>query len=194
MDRFEPARLKELRKQGSLSVAEMARRLDMSVAQLHRLEKGERRLTVDTLLKICQVLGTNASNLFWEPTEVPITGIINEEYEVLPLPPNSEHHVQVPAQIPNASELAAVRWQASGHISRISGHLAFYYVHENGIPDNAWQNRCLIVREDGSQCLGWLIDQDGVTHIDNPDGRTQFGVSVSWASPILAVVPPFVFT
>jgi repressor LexA len=193
MEKFDAQRLKQLRLQKSLTVVEMARRLDMSVAQIHRLEKGERRLTVDVLLKVCEELGVDVSQLFATPAKVPITGIINESYEVMPPPPNSDHSVWIPAGIPNPEKLAALRWETVGHISRISGHLAFYYAHEAGIPDNAWDNRCLIVRKDKSQCMGWLIRKDGVTHIDNPDGRSQFSVDVTWASPIMAVVPPFVF-
>jgi transcriptional regulator with XRE-family HTH domain len=192
MEKFDPSRLKQMRLQKSLSVTEMASRLEMSAAQVHRLEKGERRLTVDVLLKVCYELGIDVGQLFTSPSKIPITGIINEDFDVQALPPNSEHSVWVPASIPNPENLAAVRWEASGHISRISGHLAFYYTHQAGIPEQAWNNRCLIVLEDKIQCLGWLIEQDGVTHIDNPDGRTKFNVDVLWASPIVAVVPPFV--
>jgi len=193
MVKFDPRKLKDLRVQQGVSVAEMAEKLGVSVQQAHRLEKGERRLTVDMLLAFCDVLDINVGHIFSQPAEVPITGIINELYEVLACPPNTPHTISVPAIVPNNKNLAALRWQASGHISRISGQLAFYYLHPNGIPDNAWDNRCLLVRQDGSQCVGWLISQDGVTHIDNPDGRTQFNVEVAWASPILAVAPPFVF-
>ena len=193
MVKFDPRKLKELRIQKGMSVAEMAEKLGVSVQQAHRLEKGERRLTVDVLLAFCNELDVNVGHIFSQPVEVPITGIINELYEVLACPPNSPRVVRVPALVPDNTNLAAVRWHASGHISRISGQLAFYYLHRDGIPDNAWGNRCLIVRQDGNQYIGWLISQDGVTHIENPEGRTQFNVEVTWASPILAVAPPFVF-
>ncbi len=193
MVKFDANKLKELRVQKGVSVAEIAQKLGVSVQQAHRLEKGERRLSVDALLAFCETLEVDIGYLFSQSTEVPITGIINELYEVLARPPDSPHKIKIPALVPNGENLAAVRWLASGNISRISGHLAFYYVHHKGIPDNAWNNRCLIVRQDGSQCIGWLVTQDGVTHIDNPDGRTQFNIDVAWASPILAVAPPFMF-
>ena len=139
--KFDPEKLKELRVQKGVSVAEMAEKLGVSVQQAHRLEKGERRLTVDMLIAFCNELDVNVGHIFSQPAEVPITGIINELYEVLACPPNSPHMVRVPALVPDNTNLAAIRWQASGHISRISGQLAFYYSHHNGIPDNAWGNR-----------------------------------------------------
>ena len=89
MVNFDPKKLKELRIQKSVSVTEMAEKLGVSVQQAHRLEKGERRLTVDMLLAFCNELDVDVSHLFSQPAEVPITGIINELYEVLACPPNT---------------------------------------------------------------------------------------------------------
>ena len=41
MVKFNPGKLKELRVQKGVSVAEMAEKLGVSVQQAHRLEKGE---------------------------------------------------------------------------------------------------------------------------------------------------------
>ena len=101
MVKFDPEKLKELREQKGVSVAEMAEKLGVSVQQAHRLEKGERRLTVDMLLAFCNELDVNVGHIFSQPAEVPITGIINELYEVLACPPNSPHMVRVPALVPD---------------------------------------------------------------------------------------------
>ena len=71
------------------------------------------------------------------------------------------------------------------------GHYMFYYAHDDGVPEHAWSSRCLLLLEDGRQRIGWPIQDGASAHIDNHEGRTEFNVELIWASPILAVVPPF---
>ena len=190
MDHFDSLRLKSLRKQRLIGVVDMAKLLKISVAQLHRLENGQRRLTVDTLLAYCAVLEIEMAELFAKHSVIAITGVINSEYEVLPTPPDSVRQILLPAIVPDINRVAALRWEPDGKISRMHGHVMLYYAHNEGIPDNAWETRCLIVTEDGSQCTGWPIDGGTATHIENPEGRTQFNVKIKWASSILAVLAP----
>ena len=192
MNTFPPYRLKQLRTLRSMSASDLAEKLQVSVAQIHRLENGQRRLTVDTLLAYCSVLDFEVSQLFSGTSDVPITGIVNTEYQVLPTPPDSVHQIALPPIVPDIARVAGLRWEPGGAISRMFGHVLLYYTHDSGVGEEASGNRCLIVREDGTQCLGWPVIENGVTHIDNPDGRVEFNVNIRWASPILAVIPPFV--
>ncbi|MFT7220306.1 MAG: transcriptional regulator with XRE-family HTH domain [Candidatus Azotimanducaceae bacterium] len=190
MDQFDPERLKQLRKQRGISVADVAGALGVSVAQVHRLENGQRRLTVDTLIQYCDVLELELCQLFAQQIDIAVTGVVNSDYEVLPTPPDSVHQIALPAILPDIDQVAALRWEPGGKISRMHGHILLYYSHSNGVPRNAWETRCLIVRADGSQCTGWPINGETATHIENPEGRTQFNVDIIWASPILAVLAP----
>lgn len=192
MEKFQPYRLTELRRFRSVSAAELARRLKVSVAQVHRLEKGERRLTVDMLMAYCDALELEVSQLFSRSTRISITGVVGTDYEVMPTPPDSIHQISLPPIIPDITRVAGLRWEPGGQISRMFGHVLLYYAHDQGIGENAWNNRCLIVRDDGTQCVGWPVNENDTIHIDNPEGRTQFSVGIRWASPILAVLPPFV--
>lgn len=190
MDSFDPAKLKQLRKVRKVSVADMATALDVSVAQVHRLENGERRLTVNTLIQYCNVLDMDLCQLFAEHREIPVTGVVNSDYEVLPTPPQSAQQISLPAILPGINQIAAVRWEPSGHISGMAGHILLYYSHSEGVPDRAWGTRCLIARDDGALYLGWPMNDQTAKHIEIPEGRTQFNVTLSWASPILAVLSP----
>lgn len=190
MDSFDPVKLRQLRKVRKISVADMAAALDVSVAQIHRLENGERRLTVNTLIQYCNILDLDMCQLFAEHREIPVRGVVNGEYEVLPTPPQSVQQISLPAILPGINRIEALRWEPSGRISAMAGHVLLYYSHDDGVPERAWGNRCLISRKDGSQCLGWPIRDQSATHIDSPEGRTQFNVGLEWASPILAVLSP----
>ncbi|MBO6703748.1 MAG: helix-turn-helix transcriptional regulator [Pseudomonadales bacterium] len=190
MDNFNPITLKLLRKQRRISVADIATAMDVSVAQIHRLENGERRLTVDTLLRFCNVLDLDICQLFAEHRKIPVNGIVNSDYEVLPTPPQSEQQISLPAILPGINRVAALRWEPSGHISGMAGHILLYYNHHEGIPERAWGTRCFIAKRDGYQCVGWPMKDESATHIEIPEGRTQFNVELEWASPILAVLAP----
>lgn len=190
MDNFDPTRLKLLRKQRKISVAHVASALDVSVAQIHRIENGQRRLTVDTLLHYCKVLDLDMCQLFAEQRNITVTGIVSSDYEVLPTPPQSIQQISLPAILPGINRVAALRWEPKGHIAGMDGHILLYYQHDDGVPNRAWDTRCLIVKRDGTQCIGWPIRDKLATHIDIPEGRTQFNVDLEWASPILAVLSP----
>jgi hypothetical protein len=75
--------------------------------------------------------------------------------------------------------------------STMKDHLMFFRVDTESIPDVAWGQRCIIRRSNGSQRIGWLIGKDGQIHINESFGDAEFNADVIWASPILAVVPPF---
>lgn len=191
MTNFDPGRLRELRQQSGLSMAAIARKLNVSPAQVHRLEKGQRRITVDMLLQYCDALGVDISRLFAAEITVPIIAVADAEYEVLPLPPNTEYLTRAPNIVPDPHRLAAVRWEPTGRIARMFGHLLFFYADTQGVPDEAWGHRCVIRREQGTQRLGWPIRDGDRTHIDGTEGKVEFNADIVWASPILAVVPPF---
>lgn len=190
MEHFNPGTLKLLRKQRRIRVADMADAMGVSVAQIHRLENGERRLTVDTLLQFCKVLDIDMCQLFAAHREIPVTGVINSVYEVLPTPEESVRSISLPAILPGIERVAALRWETSGHISGMTGHILLYYLHDDRVPNSAWGTRCYIRKSDGEQVIGWPIKDESATHIDIPEGRTQFNVELEWASPILAVLAP----
>jgi transcriptional regulator with XRE-family HTH domain len=189
--KFNPEKLRDMRKSQGIALKELAARLDVSAAQVQRLERGQRRLTVDMFLNYCEALGVDAVDLIQERPFVPIIGIINNELEVVPLEPNTPHEAMAPRIISDPHNLAAVRWSSSGMFSTMKDHLMFFRVDTESIPDVAWGQRCIIRRSNGSQRIGWLIGKDGQIHINESFGDAEFNADVIWASPILAVVPPF---
>ena len=57
-------RIRELREEKDISSAEMSRLLDMERSNYSRIETGKQNPTYTTLLKICDVLGTDLSTMF----------------------------------------------------------------------------------------------------------------------------------
>ena len=191
MSKFDPDQLRVLRKSKHITATELARRMDTSPAQIHRLEKGQRRLTVDSLLHYCDSIGVSVGNLFAPNEWVPVTGVIDSEFEILPLPPSSPDKTLAPSLTSDMKSLGALRWAAGRRFSTMRDHVVFYKRNLEGVPDSVWNKRCLILRADGSQCLGWPIRSNNSVHIDFSNGPHEFDVEIKWASPVIAVMPPF---
>jgi len=189
--KFDPQKLRDARKAQGIALKELAARIETSPAQVQRLERGQRRLTLDMFLTYCDALGVDPVDMLQERPMVPVIGIINNELEVVPLAPNTPHEAMAPRIISDPENLAAVRWASSGMFSTMKDHLMFFRIDTEGIPDVAWGQRCIIRHSNGSQRIGWLIGKDGQIHIDESFGDAEFNADVIWASPVLAVVPPF---
>lgn len=191
MFRFDPEQLRSLRTRKKITATELARRMAISPAQVHRLEKGDRRLTVDSLIDYCDALEVSVGQLFTPNVWVPVTGVIDSDFEIQPTPPNTPDKTLAPPLTGDMSKVAALRWAASRRFEPMRDHIVYFSRHEEGVPDYAWNKRCLVMRQDGSQCLGWPIEQNNSVHIDVGDGPVEFNVEITWASPVIAVMPPF---
>ncbi len=191
MSEFEPHQLRTHRLLKGITATEVAKRMGVSPAQIHRLEKGDRRLSVDNLIAYCHAIDISVGQLFAPNVWVPVTGVIDSDFEIQPLPPDSSDQMLAPPLMDNMSQVAAVRWAASRRFAPMRDHAVFFNRHENGVPSVAWKTRCVVMRKDGSQCLGWPVEQNGSVHIDVADGPSEFNVDLVWASPVIAVMPPF---
>jgi hypothetical protein len=143
------------------------------------------------LFQFCEALNSSPADLFEFSGSVPVTGIVDDSYEVLPLTPSSPKQVVSPRLVQDMQNVAALGWEPKNRLMPMHGHYMFYYAHNDGVPEHAWGNRCLLLLQDGRQRVGWPIRDAESFHIDNHEGRTEFNVELIWASPILAVVPPF---
>ena len=188
---FNLERLRDARKSSGLPLKEIAARMDISVPQVQRLENGQRRMTIDALESYCAAVGLDLMDLIREAPDVPIIGVIDADHTVHPLTPNTPYSTRAPYIVPDPERLAAIRYEPAGQIEHMLGHLLFFYADTTGIPDHAWNQRSLIRRADHTQRIGWPIKSDGQMHINDTLGNAEFNVQIEWASPILAVVPPF---
>jgi transcriptional regulator with XRE-family HTH domain len=91
--KFDPQKLRDLRKARGVALKELAARIETSPAQIQRLERGQRHLTLDMFLTYCEALGVDAVDLLQERPLVPVIGIINNDLEVVPLIAKGRHWV-----------------------------------------------------------------------------------------------------
>ncbi len=191
MLKFDPKQLKQLRIRKKITASALAKQMQVSPAQVHRLENGDRRLTVDAMFSYCDALGIPPGQLLSPNSWVPILGAIQSDFEVQPIAPDTDQRTLAPPITDNMDTLAALRWEPTKRFAPMRDHFAFYNQHNEGVPQRAWNQRCLITREDGTQCLGWPIKQGNKVHIDTSDGQVEFEAEIRWASPIVSVMPPW---
>lgn len=191
MSKFDPKQLKQLRIRKKITASALAKHMEVSPAQVHRLENGDRRLTVDAMFSYCDALGIPPGQLLSPNSWVPILGAIQSDFEVRTITLDSDERTLAPPLTDNMDTLAAIRWEPAKRFAPMRDHLAFYNEHNEGIPQRAWNQRCLITREDGTRCLGWPIKQGNKVHIDTSDGQVEFEAEIRWASPIVSVMSPW---
>jgi transcriptional regulator with XRE-family HTH domain len=192
MLKFDPKQLKRLRIRKKITASSLAKQMEVSPAQVHRLENGDRRLTVDALFSYCRALGIAPGHFLVANVWVPIVGAIQSDFEVHPLASNTSERILAPPMTDQMDTLAALRWEPTRRFAPMRDHIAFFNQHNEGIPKHAWNQRCLIRRADDTRCLGWPIKQGKDVHIDTSDGQVEFNAEIRWASPILSVMPPWV--
>lgn len=183
--------LRRERKAKGLSLAQAGRRLGLSAPQVYRIEKGERRMTLDLLARYAVALELDLATILFGEIRVPVVGVIDESSRILSLPPNSPCDVLAPHIVPDIENLAAVRWSGTGRLGLMADHHMFFRRNVVGISPDVWGQRSVIRFRNGQQRLGWLIRDGGQVHVDDTIvGGAEFNVQVEWASRVLAVIPP----
>lgn len=187
---LEPNALRAMRLRRKLTLKQVAARIGVNPAQVQRLEKGDRRMTVDILAAYCKALRVSPIELLRGEVEVPIVGVVDEHSNILPLPAGTPEWTRAPYLVDEPQRLAAVRWEARDRLELMNGTLEFFFADVTAIPANAWNNRCVLRKRDGTQRMGWLFRKDGQTHVNDNLGGVEFNLDVEWASPVLAQLSP----
>ncbi|MEZ5595845.1 MAG: hypothetical protein R3E84_05545 [Pseudomonadales bacterium] len=132
----------------------------------------------------------DVSDVLTREVLVPIVGVMTADAEVLPLPPGSAHQTPAPRIVPDPARLAAIRWEPSGRVAAMRGHLYFFVANTNGVDERAWGQRSIIGRANGTQRVGWPKRDGNRVYIEYIERQVEFDVEIAWANPILAVVSP----
>ena len=80
---FVGSKIKDLRKERSLTQAALASRIGVQQSDLCRMEKGEYKVSLDTLFRILAVFGMEIGDFFRD--ELPAAGPTDHEQEILRL-------------------------------------------------------------------------------------------------------------
>jgi len=91
--------IKKFRKQANLTLEELAKRANTTRSQVHKLERGERRLTVDWMMRLSQAMGCTPQDL------LPADESANENNEASVMPSRA-HKASNDDHISGATQLS----------------------------------------------------------------------------------------
>lgn len=184
-------RIRQLRRNRQMTLQQLGDAAGLSIQQLHRLERGHRRMTLDVIEAVSKVLGVDVASLMRSNrVMVPVLGVLDADTFVNPLPPDSEVFVPAPFLGVDPGRLGAYRWLPDQRIALMEGHRVYFCRDIDGIDSKAWGQRSIIRLEDGSQRMGWLIRQGDQVHVGQLQRMYELDVKVAWASKVLGVLPP----
>ena len=76
------ARIKNKRLEKNLTQEQLAEKVDLSAVYIGQIERGERKMTIQTLVKLANVLETSIEELLSDSTEGNLNAKLNEILEV----------------------------------------------------------------------------------------------------------------
>ena len=76
------ARIKNKRLEKNLTQEQLAEKVDLSAVYIGQIERGERKMTIQTLVKLANVLETSIEELLSDSTEGNLNAKLNELLDV----------------------------------------------------------------------------------------------------------------
>jgi transcriptional regulator with XRE-family HTH domain len=135
--------LRRLRTEQNLTLQEVALRAKTTKSQVDKLERGERRLTVEWLERLAAALGVNASSLLQGVTEYPMPEVETPPHLADSVKPSFEHADKLPLYGQAQWGRAGLKDMETvlGYVHRpplLEGVLGAFAVH---MPDESMQPR-----------------------------------------------------
>jgi phage repressor protein C with HTH and peptisase S24 domain len=204
-------------KQHGLTVVELAKRLNTSEVQIHRLKSGKRKLTLEWLTRISAALDCEVSDLiktnpntneknqsFQKPAITPImrkrtcfvVGYVGAGAEVYSVDAYAKgdgmEEVECPSNL-NPEDVIALRVKGDSMYPRFEdGDLIFYRRDFYGIDEQCFNNRpCIVGLKDGRNFVKIIKPGTKKGHFNLLSHNAPMieNVKVSWCAKILSITP-----
>lgn len=187
-------RIRELRKQRGLTIAELADMIDKTPGYISMLERGANQKKPSTALldEIANALGVPVRSLISDEQPVAVAGRVGAGAAVELVDAYTKgdglYHVACPEDLP-ASGIVAVEVQGDSMSPIIqSGDILFFTRHFIGVDENAINRVSICETEDGRALVKYLRPgRDPHTfdlHSANNSNQTEYAVRLKWAAPL----------
>lgn len=188
-------KLKSLREERSWTHEKAAEEMGVSRSQFIKLERGERRLTVDYINQAAKAFGVRPSDIIedMEDNVVPLMGYIGAGSEILPefeqVPPEGLDQIHVPFPLPDEMIALEVRGDSMLPVYK-EGHVLIIYAEQKR-PLSAFYGEDAAVRtSDGRRYLKTIMKGNGGTvTLMSFNAAPIEGVSLEWVGEIFAAIP-----
>lgn len=186
-------KLKSLREERGWTHEKAGEEMGVSRSQFIKLERGERRLTVDYINQAAKAFGVRPSDILedMDDTAIPLVGYIGAGAEIMPefeqVPPEGLDQIHVPFPLPDEMIALQVRGDSMLPVYK-DGHVVIVY-REQKKPVHAFYGDEAAVRtSDGRRFLKTIMKGSPVT-LTSFNAAPIENVALDWIGEIFAVLP-----
>ncbi len=179
-------RIREVRKALGLTLEEVAQRIGTTNQQVHRLEKEQRRLTVEWLERLASAFNCDPTDLLpdWVASPINIIGSAGPNGQVTIFQRERGETEPPPRQM---GELVAITVRGDALLPRYGdGDLIFYRPAQNDQKDVFLGNECVEAVLDGRIFLRKVLEGSRrlLFTLVAPNAVEMTNASVQWAEPV----------
>ncbi|MDP9809393.1 repressor LexA [Rhizobium tibeticum] len=165
----------------------------MSRSQFIKLERGERRLTVDYINQAAKAFGVRPADVIEDMDDnvVPLMGYIGAGSEIMPefeqVPPEGLDQIHVPFPLPDEMIALEVRGDSMLPVYK-DGHVLIVYAEQKRPLHAFFGEEAAVRTSDGRRYLKTIMKGSPITLMSFNAAPIE-GVSLEWIGEIFAAIP-----
>ena len=188
-------KLKTLREERGWTHEKAAEEMGVSRSQFIKLERGERRLTVDYINQAAKAFGVRPSDVLEDMDDqtIPLMGFIGAGSEIMPefeqVPPEGLDQIHVPFPLPAEMIALEVRGDSMLPVYK-DGHVLIVYAEQKRPLTAFFGEEAAVRTSDGRRFLKTIMKGTGNTvTLMSFNAAPIEGVSLEWIGEIFAAIP-----
>ena len=188
-------KLKTLREERGWTHEKAAEEMGVSRSQFIKLERGERRLTVDYINQAAKAFGVRPSDVLEDMDDqtIPLMGFIGAGSEIMPefeqVPPEGLDQIHVPFPLPAEMIALEVRGDSMLPVYK-DGHVLIVYAEQKRPLTAFFVEEAAVRTSDGRRFLKTIMKGTGNTvTLMSFNAAPIEGVSLEWIGEIFAAIP-----
>ncbi|WP_051903704.1 MULTISPECIES: XRE family transcriptional regulator [Neorhizobium] len=186
-------KLKSLREERNWTHEKAAEEMGVSRSQFIKLERGERRMTMDYINLAAKAFGIRPADVIDDTEEftVPLMGYIGAGAEIMPdfeqVPPEGLDQIQVPFPLPDEMIALEVRGDSMLPVYK-DGHVIVVYRDQKKPITSFYGEDAAVRTTDGRRFLKTIVKGSPVTLMSFNAAPIE-NVGLEWIGEIFAVLP-----
>jgi phage repressor protein C with HTH and peptisase S24 domain len=188
-----PNRLRAFRKRAGLTLEKVAQKLDLSISQISRLERGQSDLTGERLKQFAEIYGCQPADILGSiPRQVPLVGYVGAGAEVYPfddsLMGGGLEEVEAPPGYADAMVAVRVRGDSMFPVYR-DGDLIYYSRDADFHESECLGAECVVKVVDGPTLVKTVMrgSANGLYSLLSYNAPPIADRRIEWAAPVLWV-------
>lgn len=186
-------KLKSLREERGWTHEKAAEEMGVSRSQFIKLERGERRMTIDYINRAAKAFGLRPSDIVDDMNDntVPLVGYIGAGSEIMPefeqIPPEGLEQISVPFPLPDEMIALEVRGESMLPVYK-DGHVLIVYAEQKRPLQAFYGEEAAVRTSDGRRFLKTIMKGSPITLMSFNAAPIE-NISLEWIGEIFATIP-----